>query len=237
MSWRARRWSRAAAGPLAIAACDVLRQLLDRGGPVATARLVHHAARAGDDAAVRRYAPEAARQASALGAHREAAAHYQTALDHTAADDIEAAGDAVGGAAPTILAHRPDRRGDRVVRGRPRAAAQQGNLLKAGDDLRWLSRFVWFGGRGEHARRLAMEAVEVLEQLPPGPGARHGLQQLSQLYMLSEDGPEAVQWGERALELAERLGLTEILVHALNNVGTAELLMGDPRGSPSSSAA
>jgi hypothetical protein len=38
---------------------------------------------------VRHYAPEAARQASALGAHREAAAHYKTALDHLPAIDIE----------------------------------------------------------------------------------------------------------------------------------------------------
>jgi hypothetical protein len=75
---------------------SVLERLFDRGtGRVATARLVHHAARAGNDEAVRRYAPEAARQASALGAHREAAQHYRTALDHTAADEIEGAGDAV----------------------------------------------------------------------------------------------------------------------------------------------
>jgi hypothetical protein len=49
------------------------------------ARLVHHAARAGDHEAVLRYAPEAARQAQQRGAHREAAAHYGMALRHAEA--------------------------------------------------------------------------------------------------------------------------------------------------------
>ena len=40
--------------------------------------------------------------------------------------------------------------------------------------------------------------------------------------MLTRDLERAVTWGGRAIELAERLGETEILVHALNNVGTAE---------------
>ena len=44
------------------------------------ARLAHHAEAAGDGAAVLRFAPPAARQAAALGAHRESAAHYGRAL-------------------------------------------------------------------------------------------------------------------------------------------------------------
>jgi predicted ATPase len=44
------------------------------------ARLAHHAEAAGDANAVLRFAPEAARRASALGAHRESAAQYERAL-------------------------------------------------------------------------------------------------------------------------------------------------------------
>src|SRR5262249_58389278 len=43
-------------------------------------RLTHHACAAGDAAAVLRYAPRAAERASSLGAYREAAAHYASAL-------------------------------------------------------------------------------------------------------------------------------------------------------------
>ena len=49
---------------------------------------------------------------------------------------------------------------------------------------------------------------------------------MAQLRMLASDQPGATSWGERAIELAERLGETEIVVHALNNVGTAELRAG-----------
>src|SRR4029453_18041487 len=107
---------------------------------------------------------------------------------------------------------------------------RQGDRLRAGDDLRWLSRFNWFCGQGESARSLAMEAIEILEQLPPGPELAMAYSTMAQLNMLSEDNQEAVQWGNRARDLAERFDLTEVLVHALNNIGTAELHMGKPEG-------
>jgi len=49
--------------------------------------LAHHAEGAGDEKAVRRHAPEAARRSSALGAHREAAAQFERALRFADADD------------------------------------------------------------------------------------------------------------------------------------------------------
>ena len=39
--------------------------------------------------------------------------------------------------------------------------------------------------------------------------------------MLAARRPEAIAWGTRAIELAERLGEREVLCHALNNIGTA----------------
>src|SRR5262249_28740738 len=62
---------------------QALRALLEREeGRIQLARLAHHAALAEDGALVLQYAPAAARQAAARGAHREAAAQYQTALDY-----------------------------------------------------------------------------------------------------------------------------------------------------------
>jgi DNA-binding CsgD family transcriptional regulator len=48
--------------------------------------------------------------------------------------------------------------------------------------------------------------------------------------MLVDDSREAIDWGNRALDLAGRLGLTEVRIHALNNVGTAQLQLGDQQG-------
>jgi DNA-binding CsgD family transcriptional regulator len=44
--------------------------------------------------------------------------------------------------------------------------------------------------------------------------------------MLASDYAGALDWGGRAIALAEELDQTEILVHALNNVGTAEFQVG-----------
>ena len=59
---------------------QVLRALTADGRSMPSARLVHHVALAGDEAAVRRYAPAAAQDASLRGAHREAHAQYALAV-------------------------------------------------------------------------------------------------------------------------------------------------------------
>ena len=179
---------------------------------------------------MRHFAPEAARQAAALGAHREAAAHYRTALDHAPADDLEARATlSEGRAYECYLVNQFDD----AVEARETALdlrRQQDDLPKVGDNLSWLSRLAFIRGRGQDARKLATEAVQILERLPPGPELAMAYSAMSQLHMLAEDGPAAVEWGQRALRIAEPLGLTETVVHALNNVGTAELLVGDPAG-------
>ena len=202
----------------------------ERSSPVPTARLVHHATLAGDVAAVRRYAPEAAREASALGAHREAAAHYRTALDHAPADDLEVR--ATLSECRAYECYLVNQFDDAVAAQETALGLrrQQDNLLKVGDNLSWLSRLAYIRGRGQDARKLATDAVQILEQLPPGPELAMAYSAMSQRHMLSEDNLAAVDWGQRALRIAEPLGLTETVVHALNNVGTAELQMGDLAG-------
>jgi len=48
--------------------------------------------------------------------------------------------------------------------------------------------------------------------------------------MLAHDLTGALEWGRRAQSLAEELGETEIIAHALNNAGTALLLAGRHEG-------
>ncbi|WP_246703891.1 LuxR family transcriptional regulator [Rhizobium sp. SEMIA 4085] len=52
----------------------------------------------------------------------------------------------------------------------------------------------------------------------------------SQLHMLHYRFDEAIDWGLRAISLADQLGQIETRVHALNNVGTALLFAGRPGG-------
>ena len=194
------------------------------------ARLAHHAEAADDQEAVLRFAPAAGRRAASLHAHREAAAQFARALRFAhdrppteRAELLEACAYerflTEGGAAALELR---------------REALQiwqaKGDRGREGDALRWISRVSWFAGRNDEATAAAEAALAVLETLPPGRELAMALSNRAQLYMLAGETSSAVAWGERAITLAQALDETEILVHALTNVGTARLKAGDERG-------
>jgi DNA-binding CsgD family transcriptional regulator/tetratricopeptide (TPR) repeat protein len=187
------------------------------------ARLAHHADGAQDRAAVLRHAPAAARRAAELKAHREAAAQYARALRFV--DGIAAPERAHLLEAWSYECYLTDQIDD-AVDGRRQALAiwrATGNRSKEGENLRWLSRLTWFQGHRAEAEAAAEAALEVLEGLPPGPELAMAYSNLSQLKMLAAEGREAIAWGEKAIALAEELADTPTLVHALNNLGTANL--------------
>ena len=188
---------------------------------VALARLVHHADAAGDASAIRSLAPRAGAEASRVGAHREAARHYVTALKHSitfdaldraslyakCAFELHLVGqmrEAIAAQLAAVEIHRL--RGDRVAEG---------------DGLRWLSRLHYLNGDRAEADRYAGEALSVLEGQEAPAELAMAFSNLGQLAMLRDDAPAALAWGERAIALATKLGRPDILSHALNNTGAA----------------
>jgi DNA-binding CsgD family transcriptional regulator len=210
-----------------------LAALLTRPGAAPDpARLAHHADGAGDAPAVLAHAPVAARRAAALGAHREAAAQYARALRF--ADGLAPAALAELLEGHSYECYLTDQLADAAA-SRERALGCWRALKdrrKEGDTLRWLSRLAWWEGRQADAERAGREAVELLEGLAAGPELAMAYSNLSQLAMLAGNTDEAVAWGARAIGLAESLGQTETLIHALNNVGTAEMQASRPAGQP-----
>lgn len=187
------------------------------------ARLVYHAGEAGDVEAVLRYAPAAGERAADLCAHRLAAQHFGRALEHGAL------------LPPEQRARMYERHAyecyltgqvNEAIEARRAALAlyqAQGNRVREGDNHRWLSRLLWFNGDREGAMREARRAVEMLEAGPAGRELAMAYSTQAQMSMLASDSESAILSGQRAIELAERLRETETLVHALNNVGAAEL--------------
>ena len=208
----------------------VLNALVNRGSDTLLARIVHHAVHGGHRDAVLKYAPVAARQASALAAHRESASHYQAALGY--ADAL----------APGERAELFERRSyECYLTGQIEDALQArraalevwqrlGDARRQGENLRWMSRINWGMARKQEAERYAIEAVTTLERLPAGPELAMAFSNRAQLHMLADEFDQAVLWGSRAIELAEKLGATDTLVHALNNVGMAEWLAHNEQG-------
>jgi DNA-binding CsgD family transcriptional regulator len=200
------------------------------GGQPDAARLAYHAEAAGDGAAVLRFAPEAAERAAAVGAHRQAASQFARALRFAGELPWQQR-------APLMerLSYECYLTGQitEAIDARRGALAEHrrgADRLREGDDHRWLSRLAWFTADNATAETEGVLAVQLLEQLPPGPELAMAYSNLAQLGMLAGDGPRAASWGERAIDLAGRLGETETLAHALNNVGTAELLRDEAAG-------
>jgi ATP/maltotriose-dependent transcriptional regulator MalT len=190
------------------------------------ARLAHHAAAAGEAAAVLEFAPAAAARAALVGAHLEAAALYALAVRFA------------GGLAPGRRAELLERASyEHYVTGHLEESLEErrqalecrrelGDRLAEGDSVRWMSRLYWCVGRSAEAQSAAMEAVDLLEQLPAGRELGWAYANVAQLRMICEDSDDAIDWGSRAIELAERLGDVEVLAHALNSLGSAQVRLG-----------
>ncbi|WP_027998662.1 ATP-binding protein [Sinorhizobium arboris] len=194
-------------------------------------RRVHHAAGADDGARVLELAPQAAAQAARLGAHREAASHLATALRYVAQATPELAAqlydDWASEAGLSLLVYEP------VIEAHHRAIQlwrKLGRVDKIGPNLCRLSRLHWRRGESKPAESYAEQAVREMESLAPGPGLAMAYSTRSQLHMLHYRFDEAVDWGMRAIALADQLGEIETRVHALNNVGTALLFADRPGG-------
>ncbi|GAA2034921.1 AAA family ATPase [Agromyces tropicus] len=194
------------------------------------ARIVHHAIEAGDVATVVEWAPRAAHDAAASGAHLQARAHLRAALEHrehypppVLADLIEqlaieayTTGDAVGAA---------DRQVETI--GLRRAL---GDPVALGVSLRWKSRFDWMAGRRADAETAATEATSVLTGAGDRTMLALALSNQSQLALLVHDLERARDLAAEAIRIARETGDRGVLSHALNNHGTAIGQLGDPDG-------
>jgi DNA-binding CsgD family transcriptional regulator/tetratricopeptide (TPR) repeat protein len=209
----------------------VLGALLEQDVPDLSA-VVHHAAEAGDAAAVARYAPQAATEAFAAGSHREAAAHLRLALDHPSAYSIAEHATLLDRYAIECYTNGDI---DVALTAQTQAVGMRRTLGDArglGAGLRWLSRIQWLSGDRAAAERAGAEAVTVLENAGDLRLLAMAYSNRAQLYVLAERHAEAIEWGERAVRLAREADDAGTLSHALNNVGLAKWRTGDPDGQP-----
>ncbi len=207
---------------------QVLGELCADSDATDLARVVHHAAEAGDVGAIVRYGPAAARAAADGRAHREAAAHYRLMLRHRSAFSTEDQAELLERSA--IETYTTGDRGRSAVADQREAVAlrrQLGDPVALGASQRWLSRMLWWHGDRPGAEAAAREAVAVLEEAGDSRMLAMAYSNESQLDMLAERNPEAIATAERAIALARDAGDAAVLSHALNNRGSARWMMGE----------
>ena len=105
----------------------------------------------------------------------------------------------------------------------------RGDLLRQGDALRRLGIRLGANGALAEATAVLAEAVTVLEQVPAGPELARAYNAMAAVLGVFDDG-EALRWGQKAIDLAERVGCVDAIADTLNIVGTAQLRLGDLDG-------
>ena len=169
-----------------------------------------------------RHAPAAGEHAARLGAHREAAAQYARALRW--------AGELPVAERAELLEHRSyecyltDQIAE-AIEAREQALEchrELGDGVAEGDARRWLSRLHWFQRRERRGRAVRRRGGRPARAAAARAGARDGLLATAHSSRCSpRTTAAALDWGGRAIALAESLGEEEIVIHALNNVGAA----------------
>jgi DNA-binding CsgD family transcriptional regulator/tetratricopeptide (TPR) repeat protein len=209
----------------------VLAVLADRPG-VELSRLVHHAAEAGDLAAIARYGPSAAREAARGGAHREAVGHYRLVVAQPERFPPPERAELLERYA--VECYHVGQSQQAVDAQREAVALRRalGDPRRLGAALRWLSRMHWWNGEPAGAEAAADAAIEVLEPTGDTRLLALALSNRSQLYMLAHRGAESIAVGERAATLARQVDDPAILTHALTNIGLSYWSGGDPRARP-----
>jgi DNA-binding CsgD family transcriptional regulator/tetratricopeptide (TPR) repeat protein len=191
------------------------------------AQLAFHAEGADDAEAVLRFAPRAARHASGLGAHREAAAQYERALRFAGAAD------------PVTVAELNDRlafEGTCIDRWERAAEASRcalaiwrdtGDRLRQGNSMTVLSRTMWRLCRGEEAARFGAEAVVTLEQLGPTPELARAYVNLAGSAMQRDENEKALHYAAEAETLAHRFELADVVSDALDTRACVLYVLGE----------
>jgi DNA-binding CsgD family transcriptional regulator/tetratricopeptide (TPR) repeat protein len=194
------------------------------------ARLAHHGDAAGDTEAVLRVAPGAAARASSVGAHREAAAQYRRAVSYAQHLPLEERAVLLERYShECYLTDEADEAIDSL-----RAAADcyraLGDARAEGATLGRLSTILWCPGHSKEARGVGLEAVEILERLPPGPELAHAYDNLRFLAAKEPDLDSARAWANRSLSVAREVGDPETTAYVTLGAALIDVADGVPEG-------
>jgi DNA-binding CsgD family transcriptional regulator len=191
------------------------------------ARLAHHAEAAADAPAVLEFAPAAAAQAAARGAHRQAADQCSRALRFAESLPLARRADLLERFADEL--HLTDSGEEAMETGRQALACfrRLGDGRQIGRYLTRLSELLRPVGLHDEADRALSEAVPLLESFPPGDQLALAYSDVAFGRMLADDVAAVREWGAKAIELGERLGDVESVVRAMTSIGACEVAGGD----------
>jgi DNA-binding CsgD family transcriptional regulator/tetratricopeptide (TPR) repeat protein len=189
------------------------------------ARLAYHAEGAALEDAVLKFAPEAARESSAIGAHRQAAQQFARALRFAMAPTAQRAALLDDYAYESQLSELMSD----AIDARQSAAKlwrDLGNTQRHAVSLARLADALVVSGRNLEGEAAMREAVSLVGAESGSAAAVTVRRWAAHLRMLDRDVDEAIRQGEMARTGAEQNGDQEAIVHCLNTIGSSMILNG-----------
>lgn len=183
-------------------------------------RIVQYAKNANENKLVVKYAPIAAAKAACVGAHIEASKLFLTAIEYSDGSDADEMVSFYESYAYECYLTNQIKEAI-IYQGQALKAWQKKNEMEqAGNCLRFLSRLWWFDGNRQEAEKYAKQAVEILASQPASKAKAMAYSNMAQLKMVSDETSECLEWGNKAIDMANEIKDDEILCHAMNNVGS-----------------
>jgi DNA-binding CsgD family transcriptional regulator/tetratricopeptide (TPR) repeat protein len=200
---------------------NIVQILVEHGSD--PARLVHHATLAHDAKAVLNYAPLAATEASRLGAHREAAAHLSAALQFGSSLATQDRAALLEQHAQESSLANQTRAAIASATAALAAWRQISNIEAQSRVLSLLSQEYRTVGDKAAADESVAGAINLLEASPRSANLAMAYNWRSLLAVNRGFDREALEFAQRALELAREVGDRPAESHALCNIGGALL--------------
>ena len=185
------------------------------------ARLAFHAEGAGRDDLVVRYGSRAGRRASELAAHREAAAQYGRALQSATDTDLRTRAELSDAVAQELaLVDRWEESAEM------RTAALElwrgaGDLRRESQSLLRLSVAMWRLCRGAESKQAREGALALAQECASGPEIARAYERMASHRLAEGRYEEGIAMARQAREMAEQLGLTDVIGDALDTEAKA----------------
>jgi DNA-binding CsgD family transcriptional regulator/tetratricopeptide (TPR) repeat protein len=195
------------------------------------AHQTHQALGAGMLDQVLELAPLAASDAARRGAHREAATHYERALDHSGAAPLQTQAQL-----HEAWAHEAElawHLNAKVLASRRQAARiwnQLGMPEREGANWRALAHLHWLLGEPEEAQRMLDQAIGLLESVDHGRELAMAYSMQAQFLFNRSDHASAMKRAQEAIAQALASSAPEAHVHALNSLACSKWMTGIAEG-------
>ena len=188
-------------------------------------RIVHYAKNSNESDLVLKYAPIAAKQAAALGAHVEAARLYLLAIEHEGAMDQEQL--LLLYDAYSFECYLTNQVKEAIIYATKslKLWKSKGDLQKIGDCLCLLTRLWITDDNLRNAENAASEAINLLQNESSSKTKGKAFSLMAQLKNLLDSQDACILWGEKALIISQELSDRELESEALGLIGSAKIRM------------